>query len=423
MVWEVLSWRQFALLLLVGGAVVGVLGVDPTVVNPHSTAPPPRTADDVRLVSPTANAEQRLWPFTSRDHDFDSLTLPINVVFADDAASVRDVLARGGEESWNRTTGEWGVTNREGSSVVVRGTTVQWRSTTGANRFVYVDTDGPGGRWLDETDQLHDGTYLGTRYHLRLYRGETGANAWTAVQAHHEHWDWFRLRHTVGSLSRARHYVEREFYGEPVLDDIDRVRFGNGGIADADGWVTRIDLRPLGGPLTLSLLGALVVGRVTVGRPEGPDSRSLVDGPAWRYPALFAALVALLLLVRIGGVAVEQQVLTDSPKVVAGGFYLLLVLGLPALTVGLSRPLDGERAFLTAFLGLGAAILADYWYMGITIMPVSVVFHRLLLMCSLGLLAAGAARYEASASRQSSTLAAGVIAWLATLAWPLLGVF
>ena len=52
------------------------------------------------------------------------------------------------------------------------------------------------GEWLQQRYQLHGGTYLGTRHHIRAF-APSERPQWTALQAHSEHWDWFRLRHIV----------------------------------------------------------------------------------------------------------------------------------------------------------------------------------------------------------------------------------
>ncbi|MFC7194450.1 hypothetical protein ACFQL4_06885 [Halosimplex aquaticum] len=70
-----------------------------------------------------------------------------------------------------------------------------------------------GGEWIDETYQLHDGKYFASRYHLRVYESPYESDEWVAIQAHSDHWDWFRLRHTVHDTENAQDYVESEFWG------------------------------------------------------------------------------------------------------------------------------------------------------------------------------------------------------------------
>ena len=138
------------------------------------------------------------------------------------------------------------VEDPEGEAVVVNGSGVAWADTRGATRYIYVETE-RGDRWMTGTEQLHDGAYLGSRLHVRLYEVDGGGGTLTAVQAQHEHWDWFRLRRTVGSVSRGQYAVEQEFYGTGLIRDVSRDRFGNGGILDADDWVTVVDLVERGG--------------------------------------------------------------------------------------------------------------------------------------------------------------------------------
>jgi hypothetical protein len=110
------------------------------------------------------DGDARLWPFTSRRRSFDSLTLPVNLVVEGSPGRVRSLLTEGPRE-WNDSTREWqGIGGDEDGPVGLR-----WSAATGADRYTYVDTPGPGGTWIDETTQLHDGTYFGSRLHLRLY--------------------------------------------------------------------------------------------------------------------------------------------------------------------------------------------------------------------------------------------------------------
>jgi hypothetical protein len=226
-------------------AVVSLVAVAAAPPDPGAQADR-RDPDTVRLVPVGADEQSRLWPFTSRERSFDSLTLPVNVVVEGDPTRVGALLVTGRDAHWDRERAEWqGVGPERGGAVTPAPAESDpaWRSATGADRYVYVDTPGPGGRWLDETVQLHDGTYFGSRHHLRLYGAPPGAGRWTAIQAHRDYWDWFRLRHTVTSLAGPQHALERQFRGRTAVTGITRERFANGGIRDADGWVTVVELR------------------------------------------------------------------------------------------------------------------------------------------------------------------------------------
>jgi hypothetical protein len=402
-----------AVVLLVGA---GALGPSPT-RDPNATAAA-TTTDEARLVT-VGERDARLWPYTSRQHDVETRTLPINVVVTTDLATTRRVLAA----DENRT---WTTDDPEGEAVVLKGSGVNWSETTGADRYTYVETDDRS-YWMDESAQIHDGAYLGSRYHLRLYEVSAGADTYTAIQAHTEHWDWFRLRHTVGSTARARYAVEHEFYGTGTVADVSRERFGNGGALDADGWVTVFDLVDYSfhddtvySGLLLALF-AVAGGRSLVGSArDAVDSvrRSRV-GPV--HAALFGTLFVAPVTVRVTAVTLEQSVPGLSPKVIAAPLYLVLAVGLPFVTALLGRRLAADDAFATATVGFGLGLLVDYAWLGITSLPFGVVVHRLVLLVGLGLLAAGGVRWAATPLQRHRYRLAGVVVWVAALVWPLAG--
>jgi len=117
-------------------------------------------------------------------------------------------------------------------------------SADGSTRYAYVAMghDPTGGTWLDESYQLHDGEYLGSRHHIRAYASPDSDDQWTAMQTHREHWDWFRLSHTVTSAEDSQRYVEREFMDRRYVSSVSRDHLGNDRGFDSDGWVTIIDL-------------------------------------------------------------------------------------------------------------------------------------------------------------------------------------
>jgi hypothetical protein len=45
--------------------------------------------------------------------------------------------------------------------------------------------------------------------HVRAYAVDD--ENWTGMQAHDEHWDWFRLRHTVDDVAGSREFVAADF--------------------------------------------------------------------------------------------------------------------------------------------------------------------------------------------------------------------
>ena len=446
-----------------------------------------RGPTDVKLVEVRDNSSAALWPYTSRRHDYSSLTLPINVVVRARATRVRYVLAYQTDAQWNETKGEWTGLGPEDATVSGE----QWGSARGSTRYTYVyapegaqnlQSGDPGDEsvgWMDETYQLHDGSYFGSRHHVRMYAGGSGEKSWTAVQAHKEHWDWFRLRHTVGSLAGSQKYVEEQFRGEYFTDDITRRWYANGGVIDADGWVTVIELRdwssyaadvavdrdvgfedasasrreragdaPLDGvryPASAALV-ALAVGLTASGMVtrrrfrtahSGVDSgesghlvrsldrelRKLVTIRAagnLRRTLLFLAPVLITGFVRFGSIAVEESFPGLSPKAIAAVFYLFLAISLPVSAYALSKSLTAEEAFALALLGLGTGQIVDYTAIGVSVLPINVIVHRVVLVAALGFVAAGGAREVPGESGWSDELVFGVACWLFALGWPLL---
>jgi hypothetical protein len=422
---------------------------------PGSPVPPAdqRTAEDVRLVD-VGDDGARLWPFTSRRRSFDSLTLPINLVVEGRPARVRSLLA-GDRGEWNASTQEWQGISGEGDPAGAG-----FSAATGADRYTYVDTPGPGGEWVDETGQLHDGTYFGSRLHLRLY-GSPGADRdWTAIQAHRDYWDWFRLRHSVTSLASPRHRVERDLAVQPAVGTVSRERFANGGILDADGWATVVELRPRreATPVTrppaatalesdrspapppqpgtgtslpaaagFAPLAALAAAAVLDAGRVAPSGGQLLERLRWsrladrRYHrlALFVlALFALPLAVRAASLWLETW-LPQRPKLVAGLLYPVFALGPPAIAVLVPRWFDLDTWFLAAVLAYGSGLVVDLGSIGVASVPVSVVVHRFFVLLALGTLAAvGRARSSDDPPGRLAVLAAGGL-WTSLLAWPL----
>lgn len=405
--------------VLVVLALVGPATVVTTTTAEEATHAEP----DVKLVSVYANSTTKFWPYTSRQKDFGTLTLPINVVFREDAATVRRLLAT----STAASDSQWQTTTPTDETGVLDGTRTRWSESTGATRYTYVHTES-GGRWLDETSQLHDGTYFGTRYHLRLYEGGQREQRWTAVQAHHEHWDWFRLRHTVGSLATAQQHVERDFYGTRYLGSIERQRYANGGIMDTDGWVTVIDLVDwtVGGPQALLLPTTLGLFASLSGRWRSVRLRVRRSGLhrrlTRRHLALFLTMAGLPVVVRLASVVLEQQTpLGGAPKLIAGGLFPIIALGLPVAAWMLGRGLRADDGFVVAGVGLGVGFLLDYSYLQLTMIPLGVVLHRFTLLLAIGLVAADGVRWSKDVvTRHGYTLVGGTL-WVGALLWSLLG--
>ncbi|MBV0923885.1 hypothetical protein KTS45_06680 [Halomicroarcula limicola] len=433
-----------------------------------------KTVKDVRFVQP-ADDGVRLWPYTSRGRTFERATLPINAVVMTDATTTYQLLSTtpgGGQRLyWNTTEKTWQPSRTAQANVTINETGVYWAESTGSERYTFTMSN-RSSQWRDATYQLHHGTYFGSRHHLRLYAGGSRDRPWTAIQAHHEHWDWFRLRHDVNSLSRSQHYLERDFRGIGLVTELSRERWANGGAIDADGWVTVIELedRVTRGPqydadrsetpsadsrarstradsqtqsehthtaprvaaygLAFSLVGLAFAGYVESvveeGREYAAESREYVrrlrESPlSLNHVALFASTALIPLLVRVGGIAAEQAFPFTSPKVVGAPFYALLAVGLPAVAVLFGRHLTATDGFTVAILGFGTGIMLDYSYLGLTVIPYGALVQRAVLLVGLGLLAAGGTRWATEPIPRHRYHTVGLALWVWALVWPLLG--
>lgn len=399
---------------------------------------PSRTAKNVKYVYPVSDSNVRMWPYTSRARSFDQATLPINIVIYEDPATVRRLLASGGSLYWDQNASKW-QTEAHGTEneTSLNATDVNWGRSQGAARYTYIETP-RGGGWHDAIYQLHKGDYFGTRYHLRFYEGRNETKTWTVVQAHHEHWDWFRLRHQVDSLSSAQHFTERDLMATGLLADIRRERYGNGGAIDADGWVTVAEFAPVvaqgpgPGPTAgresntdSAALGVPVLGILLAAAAKRRAEQTATDAGIriTRYHlALFASTAALLPAVRAGSIAVERAFPASSPVLVGGPLYVLLALGLPTLAVLFGRFLPAEEAFTATVLGFGTGTMVDYAYLEIGALPFDAVVHRLVLLLGLGLIAAGGVRWGDDRLTQHRYHLVGLIVWVSALLWPLVGV-
>ena len=405
------AWIAAALVLVasLGGAVVlaewPLWGVGPD------------PAGEPHLVEPTEEGTQ-LWPYTARAREYESRTLGINVVFYGDPGRTRAALvgrpgldaADGPEDAeadGQTVSHERLDVDPDAASVAEF---VSWTNATGATRYTYVEVDGAG-VWLEPSYELHDGSYLGQRSHVRAY--EDPAGGWTAVQVHAEHWDWFRLRHTVTGISEPQRDLEREFLGRPGTERVVRVPLGNG-TADGDGWASGIYLL---GWVGLPLLGW--VGLPLLGRPRRASRGGRSRRHRRREAALAVGLFAVYTAVRWLGIAGELLFPGVSPKVVAAPLYVALAVGLPAMAYSLGRGSDATWAFAAAAFGLGAAIVVDYAAMGTSVLPIRVVLHRGSVLLAVGLVAVGGA--HADDGGPTPPLLVGATGWAAALAAPALG--
>ena len=341
--------------------------------------PPPE-----QLVSPAAEPSA-LWPYTSRTRSTAGRTLAINLVVDGDPRTVRVALTERSDANWTGVGDDVPVTDRE--------TVATWQSAHGSERYTYVATpERVTGEWIDSDYQLGSGTYLGARVHVRAY-GAPSKN-WTALQAHGEYWDWFRLRHTVTSVAPAASFVREDLADEPYVRNVTERHHGlRGGGSD-------------GSFIVVELAGVTLLLGAAVSRIE----------PTRRDVALPVAIVAIVLGVRLFGIAAETRIPSTSPKLFAAVLYPVLVAGPPLAVAGLARNAHERRTAAVAAGALAVALVLDATLLGFVNPPQRLLFHRLALVAAFGLLAWGIA------STGRRTTAAGVLAWLLALAVPLFGV-
>lgn len=311
-------------------------------------------------------------------------------------------------------------------SLILNGTTIGWRDTHGGTRYTYVQNETGHGRWLDATYQLQDGAYFGSRTHLRLYEGGRGDTEWTAIQAHREYWDWFSLRHRVGSLAVPQYELEREFMEEWYVTDVSREHYANGGALDSDGWVTVVDFRdrvvvPPKLVLWPFVIGLVASSKTTASALGRELERLWKSDQITRFHLLLVGMVGgLPLLVRAGALAMEGAFPTASPYVVGAPFYLLLILGLPIAAAVFGRRMDGSAAVWLTAVGLGLGILADYAFIGVALIELTVVIHRAGIILALASVA-GTAAVDPSIRWRRPLFGLSLLAWMVVVLWPILG--
>ncbi|WP_123619940.1 hypothetical protein [Halorubrum sp. CSM-61] len=366
---------------------------------PTAEEPAPPDIDEASLIE--VAGDYRLWPYTSRSTSAEGRTLAINVLFHADAETTRAAIEGQAETDWEETD--------ENESAATGGEQVRaiaerdWADAHSSDRYSYVS--GPsGGVWLAETFELHDGAYLGVRDHLRAYESPDGA--YTAVQAHEEYYDWFRLRHTVPGIDDPAVRLEDEFIYGAVDAEVSREYRGIEG-GWSDGWVSVIELAALA-----TLSGALLRRRTPAAAIEFANRARREAVRHADAAVLGAALAALVVGVRVAGVALETAYPALGPKVIAAPLYLVIAVGIPALVVARAPETEPSAALLGVVGGLGAGFVIDFAALGVAVPP-DLLVHRVALLAALGVVAMG----RAAADRP--VLAAGLAAWAVGLALPL----
>ena len=383
------------LLVVVGvGLVLSGFFADPV------DEPPAPEVDEESLIE--VRGDYRLWPYTSQSTSVRGRTLAINVVFHADAETTRRAIERQPETEWEETEeneSEATAESQQVREIVER----DWQDAQSSTRYTYVE--GPdGGIWFSETFELHHGTYLGTRDHIRAYESPDGA--YTAVQAHEEYYDWFRLRHTVPEIDAPATRLEDEFIHGTADAEVRREYRGIDG-GWSDGWVTVIELA------AAALLSGALLRRRT--RAVATELAERVREEAARHAdaaLLGVALAAVFAGVRVAGVALETAYPGVGPKVFAAPLYLVIAVGLPALVVAGAPRCDQTAAFLGVVVGLGSGFVIDFATVGVAVPP-DLIVHRVAVLAALGIIAMSRAADDRPA------LFAGLLAWVVGLTLPL----
>ena len=397
------------LVLAISAIAIALDGQGPTTTSAPES---PDSADSITLFEPTPNTSA-LWPYTSRSESVAGRTLAINVVVHGEPDRVRQALTRQTDANWDRTTGEDArdADAEAVEAIEIDGVGVEWRPARGAARYTYIADSSGSGSWVRERYQLHDGDYFGSRYHIRAYAAPDGK--WTALQAHEEYFDWFRLRHTVTGAASAQRFVEADLRDESFVTELRRTWTGH-------RWLTKIDLA------SVAILALGISWRDLLGRLREKKVHERIDPAAL---ALFGTTCGLVFAVRFGGVAFERAFPDLSPKLLAGLLYPLLALGLPFVTVVLARWTEPLGGFVAAGSGLSLGFVVDFAVLGIDVLPVSVALHRVAVVVALGLVAVAAStdgdHQMGSTHRERANrrgwLVAGLVGWLVVLVLPLSG--
>ncbi|MFW6382661.1 MAG: hypothetical protein ACOCZD_01325 [Haloferacaceae archaeon] len=346
------------------------------------------------------DGEYLLWPYTSRSTTADKRTLAINVVFLADAETTRAAIE--GDGDWEETSPNESDATAD-TERVQKYVTRDWEDASSSLRYSYVE--GPSGNvWLAETFEIHEGTYLGVRDHIRAYESPDGE--YTAVQAHEEYYDWFRLRHTVSEIDAPATRLETAFIESDRASDVRQEYRGIDG-GGSDGWVTVIELA------AVAVLAGALIGRQT--RDAAVDLARRLRGETRRHATvatLGLALGAIVVGVRVAGVTLETALPGAPPKAIAGPLYLVLALGLPALVVWRAPRSDPAAASMAVVVGLGGGFVADFAALGVAVPP-DLIVHRFALLAALGVVAIG----RAAADRPVAVV--GLLAWAVGLLLPL----
>lgn len=365
---------------------------------------------------------QHLWPYYSAQTGTFEKRSAINVVVHGSLDEVVAVLVS--DADWNELDPEEeGDAGSDAFSVAELDdgdpeNPIGWGRAAGAHRYAYMEIDDEP-VWLGESEQLADGEYYGARHHLRLYEAPGGPEAVVVIQAHYEHFDWFTLRHSVSSLSKAQLHVESDLMDRLGHERVWRQHLNNTEVYDSDGWVTFVELLII--PLFF-LAGSVHTVRDRVGRfREVPLVAETYERITGDHVLLFASMLAIVLGVRFGGIGLERVDVMRT-KWIAAVFFPFIALGIPMTAYLLAGHLERRiDAAIAASVGLSTAFLLDYYYLGITVLPIEVILHRTGLVIAIGLIAAGGAVRAIEGGRGNEFIVAGIGMWILLLTISLSG--
>lgn len=365
--------------------------------------------------------EQAMWLYTSRGQSFSESTLAINLLVHEDPATVEQRLVTDGIGDWREVEEDEKDVGHEEGVALPQNATIQWDRTAGADRYVFLL--GYDAQWMTQSFEVHDGDYLGYRVHVRIYEPPGEDTEWTAMQAHDEYWDLFDARHVVTSTEEGQAYVEEEFIEDEDYRVV-REHVGGEDRIDFDGWLTMIEPREEEANVQSSLLvlGLLLLG-VSAVRTTRDEVADAIENFSFEHQvrtfALGVGLIGVYMFVRLAAVYLERAV-DIAPNTIAMGLYPILFAGLPITAYLLSARLERTWAFTGASLGFLTALLIDYTYLGITVVPLDILVHRGALVIALGLIAVGGSQTERANPNLPSHVQIGVLLWLVATVLPLL---
>jgi hypothetical protein len=355
--------------------------------------------DGSQTIIEVGEAGDRLWPYTSRSEDFEGRTLVINAIVTEDPETARGLLSENAGDGWQRTRPTRQPLGAQ-INLATNNSVSNWRHAHGSVRYTYAETGSGDGRWIKQQYQLHVGTYLGSRHHIRAF-APSEESSWTALQAHSEYWDWFRLRHTVTDVKGTADMLESEFEQSEVVSVERRHE------RDARGLERGI-------VVVVSTLAPLLVG--ITAREDWIDLDEWLSQSTRRDQTLlvFGLAAGIPLAIRAVGIGLEDAATMVPPKLFVLLLYPCLAIGLPVAVVWYAADLPAWLAGPAAAVGLAIGFTLEFAMLGL-VPPDRILQHRLLVAGALGLLAAG------GGTRRSLFTVAGAALWLWGLFAPLFG--